>query len=48
MEECEALCNRIGIMVGGKFSCLGPLQHLKNRFSEGRAWPSTHSPTFVS
>ena len=35
MEECEALCNRIGIMVGGRFSCLGPLQHLKNRFSEG-------------
>lgn len=35
MEECEALCNRIGIMVGGKFSCLGSLQHLKNRFSEG-------------
>ena len=35
MEECEALCNRIGIMVGGSFSCLGSLQHLKNRFSEG-------------
>ena len=35
MEECEALCNRIGIMVSGKFSCLGSLQHLKNRFSEG-------------
>lgn len=35
MEECEALCNRIGIMVGGRFSCLGSLQHLKNRFSEG-------------
>ena len=31
----EALCNRIGIMVGGRFSCLGSLQHLKNRFSEG-------------
>jgi ABC-type multidrug transport system ATPase subunit len=35
MEECEALCNRIGIMVGGAFSCLGSVQHLKNRFSEG-------------
>jgi len=35
MEECEALCNRIGIMVGGQFKCLGSLQHLKNRFSEG-------------
>ena len=35
MEECEALCSRIGIMVGGQFKCLGSLQHLKNRFSEG-------------
>merc|ERR1711966_406494 len=35
MEECEALCNKIGIMVGGRFSCLGSLQHLKHRFSEG-------------
>jgi len=35
MEECEALCNRIGIMVGGEFKCLGSLQHLKSRFSEG-------------
>jgi ABC-type multidrug transport system ATPase subunit len=31
MEECEALCNRIGIMVGGKFRCLGSAQHLKNK-----------------
>ena len=35
MEECEALCNRIGIMVSGEFKCLGSLQHLKSRFSEG-------------
>ena len=35
MERPKALCNKIGIMVGGKFSCLGSLQHLKNRFSEG-------------
>jgi len=26
MEECEALCQRIGIMVGGKFKCLGSAQ----------------------
>lgn len=31
MEECEALCNRLAIMVNGKFTCLGSLQHLKNR-----------------
>merc|ERR1712196_36814 len=31
MEECEALCNNIGIMVDGQFSCMGSIQHLKNR-----------------
>jgi len=35
MEECEALCTRIGIMVGGRFRCLGPAQHLKSRFGMG-------------
>ena len=35
MEECEVLCNRIAIMVNGKFSCLGSIQHLKNRFGDG-------------
>ncbi|CAN0211427.1 unnamed protein product, partial [Ascophyllum nodosum] len=32
MEECEALCQRIGIMVGGRLRCLGSSQHLKTRF----------------
>ncbi len=31
MEECEALCSRIAIMVNGHFKCLGSVQHLKNR-----------------
>jgi ATP-binding cassette subfamily A (ABC1) protein 1 len=35
MEECEALCTRMGIMVNGKFQCLGSAQHLKNRFGSG-------------
>ncbi|KAK3793768.1 hypothetical protein RRG08_043414 [Elysia crispata] len=35
MEECEALCNRLAIMVNGRFQCLGSLQHLKNRFGNG-------------
>jgi ATP-binding cassette subfamily A (ABC1) protein 1 len=35
MEECEALCTRIGIMVGGQLQCLGSKQHLKSRFGEG-------------
>ena len=35
MEECEALCTRIAIMVNGQFRCLGSPQHLKNKFGEG-------------
>eukprot|EP00743_Colponemidia_sp_Colp-15_P004647 GILK01005008.1.p1 GENE.GILK01005008.1~~GILK01005008.1.p1 ORF type:complete len:2608 (-),score=498.63 GILK01005008.1:139-7962(-) len=35
MEEAEALCSRIGIMVGGTFRCLGSAQHLKNKFGQG-------------
>ena len=35
MEECEALCSRLGIMVNGKFKCIGSIQHLKNRFGSG-------------
>jgi len=32
MEECEALCTRIGIMRCGRMRCLGSQQHLKSRF----------------
>ncbi|XP_012500397.1 PREDICTED: ATP-binding cassette sub-family A member 3-like [Propithecus coquereli] len=32
MEECDALCTRLAIMVQGKFMCLGSPQHLKNKF----------------
>ncbi|GJQ88081.1 hypothetical protein Trydic_g13093 [Trypoxylus dichotomus] len=35
MEECEALCTRLAIMVNGAFKCLGSTQHLKSKFSEG-------------
>ena len=35
MEECEALCSRIGILAAGRLRCLGPVQHLKNRFGAG-------------
>merc|ERR1711916_356112 len=35
MEECEALCTRLAIMVGGEFKCLGSQQHLKNKFGHG-------------
>ncbi|CAF0922953.1 unnamed protein product [Adineta ricciae] len=37
MEECEALCTKIGIMKLGQFVCLGNLQRLKNRFGNGYA-----------
>ncbi|XP_021059994.1 ATP-binding cassette sub-family A member 7 isoform X1 [Mus pahari] len=35
MEECEALCTRLAIMVNGRFRCLGSSQHLKGRFGAG-------------
>ncbi|XP_077982530.1 phospholipid-transporting ATPase ABCA3-like [Glandiceps talaboti] len=35
MEECEALCTRLAIMVNGKFKCIGSTQHLKSRFGKG-------------
>mmetsp|Transcript_26423 Transcript_26423/g.39214 ORF Transcript_26423/g.39214 Transcript_26423/m.39214 type:complete len:1955 (+) Transcript_26423:136-6000(+) len=35
MEEAEALCTRIGIMVNGGLRCLGSGQHLKQRFGDG-------------
>ncbi|XP_076838313.1 retinal-specific phospholipid-transporting ATPase ABCA4 [Brachyhypopomus gauderio] len=35
MEECEALCTRLAIMVNGTFKCLGTIQHLKYKFGDG-------------
>jgi ATP-binding cassette subfamily A (ABC1) protein 3 len=35
MEECEALCSRIGIMVGGVLQCLGTGSRLRDRFGLG-------------
>lgn len=35
MEECEALCTRLVIMVNGKFKCIGSPQHLKQKFGDG-------------
>jgi len=35
MEECEALCPRIGIMAAGRLKCLGSAQHLKSKFGQG-------------
>ncbi|KAH9493237.1 ATP-binding cassette sub- A member 3 [Bulinus truncatus] len=35
MEECEALCTRIAIMVHGNVLCLGSSQHLKSKYGKG-------------
>lgn len=36
LEEADALCNRIGIIVKGSIRCLGSPQHLKSRFGGGK------------
>lgn len=35
MEECDTLCNRLAIMVNGRFRCLGSPQYLKHKFGDG-------------
>jgi len=35
LEEAEALCHRIGIMVSGRLKCLGSAQHLRSRYGQG-------------
>lgn len=35
MEEAEALCTKLGIMVNGELKCIGNIQHLKSRFGKG-------------
>ncbi|KAB1252032.1 ATP-binding cassette sub-family A member 17 [Camelus dromedarius] len=37
MEDCEALCTRLAMMVQGQFKCLGSPQHLKSKFGSGYA-----------
>ena len=35
MEEADALCDRLGIMVNGKLVCIGTPAHLKNQYGSG-------------
>ena len=35
MEEADALCDRIGIIVKGELQCIGSSQHLKDKFGSG-------------
>lgn len=44
MEECEALCTRVGIMVNGALQCLGSVQHLKDRFGDGLMFDAKLQP----
>ena len=37
MEEADALCSRIGIIVQGELRCIGSSQHLKDKFGSGYA-----------
>ncbi|XP_055982942.1 cholesterol transporter ABCA5 [Sorex fumeus] len=35
MEEAEAVCDRVAIMVAGQLRCIGTVQHLKSKFGKG-------------
>merc|ERR1719353_1915668 len=36
MEECEALCNKITVMVNGSFRCIGTHKQVKDLYGQGR------------
>jgi len=35
MYEAESLSHKIGILINGSFVCIGPTQHLKDKYSQG-------------
>ena len=35
MEEAEALCTKMGIMVAGEFKCFGTSTYIKDRYGTG-------------
>ncbi|XP_061611302.1 ATP-binding cassette sub-family A member 5 isoform X2 [Phyllopteryx taeniolatus] len=35
MEEAEAVCDRVAILVSGRLRCLGSIQHLKGKYGRG-------------
>lgn len=37
MNEAESLCSRIGILIKGKFVCMGTPAALKKKFGEGHS-----------
>ncbi len=35
MEECEALCDKLGIMIKGQMQCFGTMNHIKDKYGDG-------------
>ena len=35
MEECEALCDKLGIMLSGQMQCFGTINHIKEKYGDG-------------
>ncbi|NXK89914.1 ABC8B protein, partial [Formicarius rufipectus] len=35
MEEAEAVCDRVAVLVSGQLRCIGSIQYLKNKFGKG-------------
>uniref|UniRef100_A0A8C3PX36 ABC transporter domain-containing protein n=1 Tax=Chrysolophus pictus TaxID=9089 RepID=A0A8C3PX36_CHRPC len=35
MEEAEAVCDRVAMLVAGQLQCIGSIQYLKNKFGKG-------------
>lgn len=35
MEECEALCDKLAIMLNGQMQCFGTIPELKSRYGDG-------------
>ncbi|NWR44097.1 ABCA8 protein, partial [Regulus satrapa] len=35
MEEADAVCDRVAILVSGQLRCIGSIQYLKNKFGRG-------------
>ena len=35
MDEAETLCDKIAIMINGRFVCFGSPQQLRNKYGQG-------------
>ena len=35
MEEAEALCTKMGIILAGEFKCFGSSTHIKDKYGTG-------------